>query len=136
MAEEQQKAAEPPLRLTDTPNVAQVIRIYKQLEREREARIRQLAWRRRLWVWLTFPFRRAQVLEAALAEKAEADATVVSINSAVSAKKRFDANGRAIVDHPGLEERGARVLVHSERGKHVAIDGLAIRPDDPKAGEQ
>ena len=67
------------LKLTDTPNVAQVIRLIRQMQY-------QDRWYRRLGRWLR------------PAKKEEAEATVASIDSAASAKKRIDAAGKVVTE--------------------------------------
>lgn len=79
----EQEKQEKKLALTDTPNVAQVIRIFRELERESR-------WHRRLGRW----FRRL----VAPAAKEQEGATVTSIADASVARKRFDADGRVMVE--------------------------------------
>lgn len=66
------------LQLTDTPNVAQVIRIVKQLQYEDR-------WHRRLRRWFS---------------RGDAEATVAVIGQAASARKRIDAAGKVVVEGP------------------------------------
>lgn len=67
------------LQLTDTPNVAQVVRIVRQMLYEDR-------WYRRLRRW-AFPKRK----------KVEVDATVTSIEEASRKRREIDAAGRVVV---------------------------------------